>query len=163
MSILTFNFNGKKVRTVFDSSGNAWFSLDDIVSILEYKNITEMKRNLGSWDRAVFGIPTTNQNGITHERKMNAINESGLYSAINNSRKQDIMAFKGWIINEVLPSIRRTWANTINSKKPKIPFSEAAAGLEVIYRSLNLSEPCKLQLLHGLAEDYGISFNLLPD
>ena len=163
MSILTFNFNGKKVRTVFDSSGNAWFSLDDIVSVLEYKNITEMKRNLDSWDRAVFGIPTINQNGITHERKMNAINESGLYSAINNSRKQDIRAFKGWIIAEVLPSIRKTWANTINSKQPKIPFSEAAAGLEVIYRSLNLSEPCKLQLLHGLAEDYGVSFNLLPD
>lgn len=36
------------------------------------------------------------------------INESGLYSLIFNSKKEDAKKFKKWVTSEVLPSIRKT-------------------------------------------------------
>lgn len=39
---------------------------------------------------------------------MTVINESGLYSVILRSDKPEAKAFKRWVTNEVLPSIRRT-------------------------------------------------------
>lgn len=113
MSIITFSFNNKTIRTVFDSDGNAWFSVDDIATVLKYKNTTELSSNIDPWDKAVFGIPTTNSKGITQDRKMKTINEFGLYSAISISCKLEVKEFKDWIITQVLPSIRKTWAIAI--------------------------------------------------
>lgn len=109
MSLTTFSFNNQTIRTAFDSYGNAWFSVEDIAAALEYKYTTELLRIIDSVDKAVFGIPTTNSEGIKQDRKMNAINEFGLYSAITNSRKLEVKEFKDWIITQVLPSIRKTW------------------------------------------------------
>lgn len=39
---------------------------------------------------------------------MSIINESGLYSLILRSRKEEARAFRKWITSEVLPSIRKT-------------------------------------------------------
>lgn len=113
MSIITFNFNNKTIRTVFDSDGNAWFSVEDIATVLGYKNITEMKRNIDSLDRAAFGIPTINSKGVMQERKMSAMDEFGLYSAISNSEKLEVINFKSWIKAEVLPVIRKAWAYSV--------------------------------------------------
>ncbi len=113
MSVIAFKYNNKTIRTVFDSAGNAWFSVDDVVPILGYKNLTEMKRHIDSWDRAAFGIPTINSKGVAYERKMSAIDEFGLYSVISNSEKLEVVNFKRWIKAEVLPVIRKAWAYSV--------------------------------------------------
>lgn len=113
MSIITFSFNNQTIHTAFNSYGYAWFSAEDIATVLEYKNITEMKRHISSLDMAEFGIPTTNSKGIKQDRKINVINEFGLYSAIINSRKLEVKEFKDWIITQVLPSIRKAWAYSV--------------------------------------------------
>jgi len=110
MSIITFTYDNQTIRTAFNSYGYAWFSAEDIAPILGYKNITEMKRNIDSLDMAAFGIPTINSKGVMQDRKMNVINEFGLYSAIINSRKLEVKEFKDWIITQVLPLIRKAWA-----------------------------------------------------
>jgi prophage antirepressor-like protein len=42
------------------------------------------------------------------DQEMLVINESGLYSAILNSRKPEAKRFKRWVTSEVLPAIRKT-------------------------------------------------------
>lgn len=95
------------------------------------------------------------------KQEVTTINESGLYSLILTSRKPEAKAFKKWITSEVLPSIRKSGQYSVQPSK--IPFNEAAAGLEIIYRSLNVSKSSKLGLFRGLAEDYGLSTKRLPD
>ncbi len=47
-------------------------------------------------------VPTSGQN-----RRMNLVNESGLYQLIFQSRKPEAKQFKRWVTHEVLPAIRK--------------------------------------------------------
>lgn len=162
MNLTTFNFNQVNVRTVTDEQGNPWFVAADVCAVLEIRNVSDAVSRLDDDEKADIGITDTSSNGVTQKRNVTTINESGLYSLILTSRKPEAKAFKKWVTAEVLPSIRKT-GSYISTKKPeKIPFNEAAAGLEIIYRSLNVSESGKLGLFRGLAEDYGVSTNRLP-
>jgi len=158
MSLTTFNFNQLSVRTVTDDQGNPWFVAADVASILDYRNAPDMTRNLDDDEKDTHSVRTPGGN-----QEMTVINESGLYSAILKSRKPEAKAFQKWVTSEVLPSIRKTGSYSVPQQQPtKISFNEAAAGLDIIYRSLNVSESGKLSLFRGLAEDYGVSTNRLP-
>lgn len=54
----------------------------------------------------------TNKNPVNGleipDRGIYLINESGMYSMVLNSRREDSKQFKKWVTSEVLPSIRRT-------------------------------------------------------
>ena len=165
MNLNTFNFNQVNVRTVTDEQGNPWFVAADVCAVLEIRNNRDAMSRLDDDEKADVGITDTSSNGVMQERNMTIINESGLYSLILTSRKPEAKSFKKWVTSEVLPSIRKTGSYSVPKQQQqpsKIPFNEAAAGLEIIYRSLNVSESGKLGLFRGLAEDYGVSPNRLP-
>lgn len=158
MSLTTFNFNQVNVYTIVAETGDIWFVASDIASILGYRNAPDMTRNLDDDEKSTHILRT-----LGGDQEKTIINESGLYSAILKSRKPEAKAFKKWVTSEVLPSIRKTGSYSVPKQQPeKISFNEAAAGLEIIYRSLNVSESGKLGLFRGLAEDYGVSPNRLP-
>ena len=104
MNLTTFNFNSMTVRTTFDSAGNPWFVAADIASILEYSEASAMTRHLDADEKTLVKLTDLSQ-----EQTFIAINESGLYSAILKSRKQEAKAFKKWLTSEVLPSLRETY------------------------------------------------------
>lgn len=165
MNLTTFNFNQVNVRTVTDEQGNPWFVAADVCKVLEIGNVSQAMTRLDDDEKADITTNDTSSNGVTQKRNMTTINESGLYSLILTSRKPEAKSFKKWVTSEVLPSIRKTGSYSVPKQQQqpeKIPFNEAAAGLEIIYRSLNVSESGKLGLFRGLAEDYGVSPNRLP-
>ena len=45
---------------------------------------------------------------LSAEQTISIINESGLYSLILRSKKEEAKKFKKWVTHEVLPSIRKT-------------------------------------------------------
>jgi len=45
---------------------------------------------------------------IGRSQKTAIVNESGLYSLIMSSRKEEAKAFKKWVTSDVLPTIRKT-------------------------------------------------------
>jgi prophage antirepressor-like protein len=45
---------------------------------------------------------------IERSQKTAIVNESGLYSLIMSSRKEEAKAFKKWVTSDVLPTIRKT-------------------------------------------------------
>jgi prophage antirepressor-like protein len=101
-----FNFEGAEVRTVM-KDGEAWWVLKDVCDVLDIANNRDAASRLDGDEKADVGITDTSSNGVTQNRTVLAINESGLYSMILLSRKPEAKAFKRWITHEVLPSIRK--------------------------------------------------------
>ena len=54
--------------------------------------------------------------------QITVVNESGLYHLIFLSRKPEAKAFRKWVTNEVLPSIRRTGGYSVRpAQRPTLP------------------------------------------
>ncbi|NYZ69722.1 Bro-N domain-containing protein, partial [Endozoicomonas sp. SM1973] len=100
--INTFSHNAfGELRTVI-KEGEPWFIAKDVAEILDYSVASAMTRHL---DDDETRVSTRHMNGSP--RDLIIINESGLYSAIFRSRKEEAKAFKKWVTREVLPSIRK--------------------------------------------------------
>lgn len=80
-----------------------WFCLADVCKALELTQPSKVKERLNS--KGVNIIPTLTKGG---EQKLLYINESNLYKAIFQSRKESAERFTEWVTSEVLPSIRKT-------------------------------------------------------
>ena len=85
-----------------DEQGEPWFVLKDICEALEISN----SRNVASrLDEDMKGVrPVDTLGGI---QQLMVVNEAGLYAVILRSDKPEAKAFRRWVTNEVLPSIRR--------------------------------------------------------
>lgn len=84
-------------------NGEPWFVAKDICNALELSDVSMTVKRLDDDEKL---IQTTLASG--QGREMWFVNESGLYSLIFQSRKPEAKAFRKWVTNVVLPSIRRT-------------------------------------------------------
>ncbi len=91
-----------QIRTV-TIDNEPWFVASDIAKSLGYRMASDMTRRIDDEDKGTHLLRT---HGGTQE--MTTINESGLYSAIFDSKLPSAKKFKRWVTSEVLPTIRRT-------------------------------------------------------
>lgn len=101
-NVIPFSFGKQQVRTLLIDD-QPWFVAADIASALEYRDSSNMCRNLDDDEKGTQIVST-----LGGAQEMLAINESGLYSAILRSRKAEAKRFKKWVTSEVLPAIRKT-------------------------------------------------------
>lgn len=101
-ALAPFQFENHPVRTVVEND-QIWFVAKDVCDVLEIANVSQA---LGNLDDDEKGISKTYTLGGVQE--LLTINESGLYALVLRSNKPQAKAFRKWITNEVLPSIRRT-------------------------------------------------------
>ena len=94
-------------------NGEPWFVAKDICNALELSDVSMTVKRLDDDEKL---IQTTLVSG--QGREMWFVNESGLYSLIFQSRKPEAKAFRKWVTNVVLPSIRRTG---LYSSPPEVP------------------------------------------
>lgn len=80
-----------------------WFVAKDIAATLGFGHTPHMVRLLEKDEKDVHNVDTP---GGT--QRMTVINESGLYHAIFQSRREEAKTFRHWVTAEVLPQIRRT-------------------------------------------------------
>ena len=85
-------------------NNESWFIAQDICNILGLNNITKAMAALDFDEK--HGV--TISNAVGNNQEVRAVNESGLYHLIFISRKSEAKAFRKWVTNVVLPSIRRT-------------------------------------------------------
>lgn len=90
-----------KIR-VLEKDGQPWFVGRDVASILDYRTANDMTRILEDDEKDTQIVRTPGG-----EQAVVIINESGLYSAVLRSRKDEAKKFKKWVTGEVLPSIRK--------------------------------------------------------
>lgn len=96
-----FDYGEKEVRTVL-KDGEVWFVASDVCEVLEISKVSQAVGRLDEDEKLMATIQASGQN-----RVMWIINESGLYSLILTSRKQEAKQFKRWITHDVIPEIRR--------------------------------------------------------
>ncbi|QDX90923.1 toxin-antitoxin system, toxin component, Bro family protein (plasmid) [Brevibacillus laterosporus] len=124
-----FKYNHQEVRIIVIKN-EPWFVAKDLCKILEIGNIT---KTLSRLDDDEF---TTSKviDSIGREQETYVINESGMYSVILTSRKEEARAFKKWVTSEVLPQIRKTgmYDNQISPQPPQLPMSYKEALLALI-------------------------------
>lgn len=98
-SLQPFLYGSLEVRTV-SIDGEPWFIASDVCRILDLSNPSVVVGRLDEDERSKFNLGRQGQASI--------VNESGLYSLILGSRKEEAREFQRWIKREVLPQIRKT-------------------------------------------------------
>ena len=97
-------YKNSPVRIV-EKGGEPWFVAKDVCDILALGNPRSSIALLDEDERGVHSMDTP-----SGKQEMGIISEAGLYSLILRSRKPEAKAFKRWVTQEVLPSIRKTGA-----------------------------------------------------
>lgn len=116
------------VRWFPDENKEPWFIADDVCKILGYKNTAKAIADhcgkvIDSKDideRHCLAKKMTVKDANGQGRPMIAINEPDLYRLIIRSRMPDASKFEHWVMEDVLPSIRKTGKYAV---KRKIEFS----------------------------------------
>lgn len=115
IDIQIFNFDSESIRVVMQD-GEPWFVAKDVCDVLGLSNARMAVSSLEDWEKNTVSISY----GIRGNPNMNIINESGLYSLVFKSNKPEAKAFKQWVNQEVLPSIRKFGAYITPDKLQEI-------------------------------------------
>jgi anti-repressor protein len=111
-----FSSSSQPVRVVMIDD-EPWFVAADVCSVLGIGNVTDAASRLDRQDQKTMSDLGT-FDGIEGLRKdSRLVNESGLYDLILDSRKPEARAFRKWIINDVIPSIRKTGSYGVTTKQ----------------------------------------------
>lgn len=100
-----FSFESTSVRTFADDHGELWFVAADVCSVLGYRNSRDATEKHCRKD-GVAKRDTIDSLGRAQE--VSIINEPNLYRLIIKSRKPQAERFERWVMEEVLPTIRKT-------------------------------------------------------
>ncbi|ENZ6760122.1 Bro-N domain-containing protein [Neisseria gonorrhoeae] len=111
-AVQVLNFQQNSVRTVADNKGELWFLANDVCEILGYTN-PRRTVDLHCKSKGVTKRYTPTTSG---EQEMTYINEPNLYRLIIKSRKPAAEAFEEWVMETVLPAIRKTGGCQVGPK-----------------------------------------------
>ena len=102
MNEITRMYKDNQLR-VIDKNGDPWFVAKDVCEILELGNTSQAVSYLDDDEKGISINDTP-----SGRQEMLIVSESGLYSLIFRSRKDEAKNFRRWVTHEVLPSIRKT-------------------------------------------------------
>ncbi|AUO78237.1 TPA: hypothetical protein KRE09_002200 [Clostridioides difficile] len=108
-------FEGKEVE-VFEFEGKILFNPKHVAECLEISDVNSSIRKFN--DNQVVKLTNSDMHNM-HIRKLNNagekfLTESGVYKLIFKSKKKEAEKFQDWVMDEVLPSIRKTGTYNIN-------------------------------------------------
>lgn len=134
MELVNFTYSNTIVRTQVTDDGEPLFCLADVCKILELNGTENTARQL----KEEFECPVLNTGHLVDSlgRKQEAIfiTEPQLYFMLMRSRSGNAKPFRQWVVNEVLPSIRKTGSysapKTLKEPDLKVKFELAKMMLE---------------------------------
>lgn len=101
--------------------GEPWFVGKDIAAALGYSDTAQaIRKHIDDEDKGV--VESTTPGG---KQNITIINESGLYSLMLKSKLPGAKKFKRWVTSEVLPSIRKTGAYSMQGAGRDAPADNA--------------------------------------
>lgn len=105
-SLVNFSFENSSIRTITDDKKEVWFVAKDVAEALGYANGQQAVRAhcKRMVDTATLGVLSSS----TLQPHTQLIPESDLYRLIMRSTLDSAEAFADWVVEEVLPQIRRT-------------------------------------------------------
>ena len=102
MQVVPFQYEGNSVRWG-GTKDNPWFVAQDVCDILGIKTARDAISDFPVNEKGVESIYTPGG-----KKKVVVVYESGLYRLIFRSIKPEAEAFRCWVFQDVLPSIRKT-------------------------------------------------------
>lgn len=149
-----FQYNGNQVRTV-SIDGEPWFLVKDVCDILELTNQGNAVARLDEDEKQTIRLTDT----LSRNPNMTIVNEPGLYSLINRSRKPEAKVFQRWVNHEVLPSIRKTGSYSVQQLTPSEILHQMTGALVELekkqdHQAAVLAETQRqiADLIHGLVD-----------
>lgn len=117
-----FNSTDQAIRVEMVNK-QPYFIAKDVCDALSLTDVSRTVERLDDDEKLTRVVLVSGQN-----RKMWLINESGLYNVIFQSRKPEAKAFRKWVTNEVLPSIRKTGGYSVKPKPSRsfVDFRDVA-------------------------------------
>lgn len=106
-NLQVFNFDGHELTVVINQDGNPMFVANQVCKMLDISNARDAISRLEEDEKRVSEIPTPGGN-----QNVNLVTESGLYTLIFRSNKEEAKKFRKWVTSEVLPTIRKTGSFT---------------------------------------------------
>lgn len=104
-------FHDHEISVIIDVNSEFWFNIRDIAKALEYKDIKDIiKTGIDNkYKKSLKNIKVKNLTNDLFKKHGNTAytNESGFYMFLMNSRLKKAKEFKNWVIDIVLPSIRK--------------------------------------------------------
>lgn len=94
-----FSFENKVVRTQIDEDGNPWWVAKDVCGVLAISAYRDSISKIA--DKYKRRVKVDGRDAVV-------INESGLYKFILKSKKPNAEKFQDWVVEDILPSIRKT-------------------------------------------------------
>ena len=159
--LMPFEFNGDKIRTLFDEKEEPWFVAKDVCKVVEITKYRDAIVKLDNDERMSMLVDT-----LGGKQKMVCVNEFGLYTLILISQKPQAKKVRRWVTHEVLPSIRKTGQYSLPKKSLKtkveqidfekfiadcfIPDStnkERARDIYLVYQSWCLQNKCEARTI----------------
>jgi len=115
-----FEFENEPVLIIVDNFGKVWFKAVNVARILEYGNTNDaILRIVSPKNKIKFEDITTL--GLSECCDMHPstvfIAESGLYRLIMRSKMPKAEKFTDWVVEEVLPSIRKSGQYSMNDEE----------------------------------------------
>jgi len=113
-----------EIRTT-QINGEVWFIGKDVAEALGYGDTDQaLRKHVDNEDRITRRFDGEIGRGNPNKTM---VNESGLYSLILSSKLPSAKKFKYWVTSEVLPSIRKTGAYSINHDSNEVKLCNARA------------------------------------
>lgn len=113
--VMPFNFQSQDVRAVIGENGEPWFIAKDVCDILGYENSRDTIQKHCKYPKLL-----KSSESLLLEigpRGMTIINEADLYRLVIRSTKPAAQKFEQWVMEEVLPSIRKKGSFTAGTSK----------------------------------------------
>ena len=97
--------NANEVRAVMRNN-EPWFVAKDVCKILGTRT-DNVRQIVGNKRVATINPYIVGDNGRGHGKDILLVNEAGLYKLVLAGRKKEAVKFQDWVVEEVLPSIRK--------------------------------------------------------
>ena len=130
---------------IADENGEPWLYARDVALALGYERPSEaIRRHCLRAKQLTISVPL-NQGGVVRPK---IIPESDLYLLVMGSKLLSALEFKKWVVEKVLPSIRKTGSYSIVSDEDEVMIAlrSAIANREKILRMEKDSEELKLRI-----------------
>jgi len=114
-------YNNNKIFVLKDNNNNIWFNGYQICTILDYKNPTNIIKKLVHKHHIKYLKDIFDDYKIYPNAQPKSIylNESGIYTLLIRSKKPNAEKFFLWVVDDVLPSIRKNGYYKANDEMMK--------------------------------------------
>ena len=158
--LVIFDYGNVKVRNQTDTHGETWWVAKDVCAILGFTDhVSAVRNHLDEDEKGVLSEHTPGG-----QQELLSVNESGLYTLIFKSSKQESRPFRKWVTSEVLPEIRKMGkyeSDLVPAIKSDV-FQCQLLGAKIISEMLNYSDTSKISIVSKVYEINNVDSSFLP-